>query len=631
MQIVPEQDITAERLALMREMQYLMVLRVYLSEQLLGYRSLLIDVLAIGKFARFAHEKRCSLRDVLEQRHLLDAFITQVPSSQCRDVIRWLNFLRIRNPVHELGFEVAQAKKWAELKMRSNEYHKSRSQTAPLPTRIYLGVISSLSSELDNIEAHRDRLMAALREGIKLHREYKAKGWKMGASFGPELIEKHGLKDFLSRMGCSADLPGLASALTHIQRVCKLQIHTFSGMRDEEAEHLPYHCMVTKKAGHGKTHSLIAGVTTKLDGARAKITHWVTTESQGFRAIRVAQSFADVIYEFLGAKPGTAEKTKDDFPLFVSTGYLPWMNTQEASPDSSDDTDTSIQLNESVGLDTPMKASRYAASRTLGLTDLTESLKASLFPVIEASDIAELAAIDPFRDWASEPAFAVGKRWSLKTHQLRRSLALYANASGLVKSSSLRRQLQHITREMGEYYGRGSLFAKNFLKDDPKGYKEHICSEWQDTEQEAQYLAFARDVLDTDERLCGPGGSFYDLKKQRGEVMTAKEVKQQLKLGRMSYKAHPLGGCTHVGTCDKQKGLRLTSGICISEGCKSLVGKHSNIIKLIAIQRQFVSRRDPDSIEGAMEKEELDILEVAEVQWRPSKRPVSGSPRGKHV
>lgn len=35
--------------------------------------------------------------------------------------------------------------------------------------------------------------------------------------------------------------------------------------------------------------------------------------------------------------------------------------------------------------------------------------------------------------------------------------------------SSLRRQLQHITREMGEYYGRGSVFAKNFLADDPKG------------------------------------------------------------------------------------------------------------------------------------------------------------------
>lgn len=43
-------------------------------------------------------------------------------------------------------------------------------------------------------------------------------------------------------------------------------------------------------------------------------------------------------------------------------------------------------------------------------------------------------------------------------------------------------------------------------------------------EQEAQYLAFIRDVWSTNELLCGPGGTFYDLKKQRGEVMTAKEV-----------------------------------------------------------------------------------------------------------
>lgn len=612
--VIRAEDITAQRLALMRELQYLMVLRIYHSERLLGYKTLATDLLSLGKFACFAQEKRCSLRDVLEQRTLLDAFIAQVPSCQCTSVVKWYSFLSERITESELGFEVAVPKKLAELKKRSNDYIKSRLQTAPLPTRIYLGLINALSSELDDVEAHRDHLLAALREGITLNREHaikeakEAKGWDRRIVFGPDLIMKHGLTEFLTRRGLCAGLMGLTSAVTNIQRICKLQVHTFSGMRDEEAEHLPYHCMQTEKAGHGRRHNLFVGVTTKLNGARSKRTRWVTTEAQGFRAVRLAQSFAAVIYECLGVTPSTSEETKDNFPLFVSSAYLPW--TPEA------------------GLPTD---SHYASGQQLGSGFLSNSLKTSLFPVIEIEDITELVAIDEFRDWATEPDFAIGQPWPLKSHQLRRSLALYANASGLVKTSSLKRQLQHITSEMAQYYGRGSVFAKNFLMDDPKGYKKHICLQWQDSEHEAQYLAFTRDVLNSDEPLCGPAGRFYDLKKQRGEVMSAQEVKDQLKMGRMSYKAHHLGGCTNVGACDKQKGLNLIGAICISEHCKSLIGKHSHILQIIPIQQGRLRNMDPDSIDFLVEKEELAVLEATEINWRPAARPLGTSPGARNV
>lgn len=613
-QKVRKEEVTAPRLTLMREMQYLMVLRVYHSRRLLGYRSLFLALFALGKFARFAQEKRCSIRDVLEQRILLDAYITNVPASHCLAIVKWLNFLRDDVTVAQLGFEVAVPKKWAVLKKRAIDYIKSRSQTAPLPTRIYSGLINALSSEIDDFEVHQNRLLAVLREAIILHREHKAtqakeaKVWNGTPKFGPDLIVKHGLREFLSSKGCGADLHGLASAVVNIQRVCKLQVHTFSGMRDGEAGHLPYHCMETVNAGHGRRHSLFVGITTKLAGARFKRTHWVTTEAQGFRAVRLAQSFAAMIYECLGVTPSTAEETKDNFPLFVSSSYLPWVKSLNASTDS-----------------------RYAPSQQLGVGSLSDSLKTVLCPIIKAADIAELVAIDEFRDWASEREFAVGQPWPLKSHQLRRSLALYAHASGLVKTSSLKRQLQHITREMAEYYSRGSVFAKDFLKDDPKAYREHICREWQDTEQEAQYLAFTRDVLNSDEPLCGPGGLFYDLKKQRGEMMSAQEVKDQLKMGRMAYKEMPLGGCNHVGTCDKQKGLRLTSGICISENCKSLIGKHSRIIKIIPMQRHIIASLQPGSIVFDMEKEELDILIEAEAKWRSANRPKSASQKARNV
>ncbi len=613
-QTVKTEDITAARLELIRELQHLMVLRIYHSERLLGYKSFQVDLLCLWRVARFAEEKGCTLRDVLEKTDQLDAYIADVPLSQCRYIVLWLNFLRSPDPASVLGFEVAKPKRWGELKRRANHYINNQFQTAPLPTRIYVALINALASEIDDIEAHQDGLLGALREALILHGQHKAKkvkeakGWERSPEFGPDLIAKHSLGDFLTRHGFRANVQGLTGAVTNIFRICKTQIHTFSGMRDEEAEHLPYHCMDTVNAGHGRTHSLIVGVTTKLVGARYKRTRWVTTEAQGFRAIRLAQSFASVIYESLGVTPSTAENRKDDFSLFVSSSYLSWI----------------------PGPNLP-ENSRFAPGSALGINNLPDSLKTALCSIIGAEDIAELEAVDPFRDWAGEPEFAIGQPWPLKVHQLRRSLALYANASGLVKTSSLRRQLQHLTREMAEYYGRGSAFAKNFLVDDPVEYKRHICVDWQDSEQEAQYLAFTRDVLNSEEPLYGASGRFFDLKRQRNEVMSAEEIKEQIRMGRLAYKTHPLGGCTGTGACDKQKGLRLTRGLCVSEHCKCLVGKHSKIIKIVQIQRAFVSRLDPDSIVYAMEKEELDMLEVAELEWQPSNRALTAPQGVTHV
>lgn len=95
-------------------------------------------------------------------------------------------------------------------------------------------------------------------------------------------------------------------------------------MRREEVEFLSFHCTETVKRAHGRKHCLIVGVTTKLEGARCRNTKWVTTESDGFRAIHLAQEFAAVIYENLGVIPSTKASSKDDYPLFLSSDYLPW-------------------------------------------------------------------------------------------------------------------------------------------------------------------------------------------------------------------------------------------------------------------------------------------------------------------
>ncbi len=586
--------VTSEREARIRELQFLMTRLIYFGNEN-APRTLETKLSPLYFLARFAESRACTIRDVLTETSLLDACGASMPDFQLKGWMGWINFLRQLDPVTELGFVIATPRGWKDLERRNWNLINNRRQHAPLPTRIYGGLINNLSAELDDIEAHAPQLLSALRDALVQHAHAKATQQNHEISVGPTLIERHGLSDYLSRRGFNLRqraLATLSGAVTEIFLVCKLQIHVFSGMRHDEARTLPYYCMVSKNGQHGRKHFLIAGVTTKFNKGRRLRTHWVTTNDDGFRAIRLAQQFASLIYESLSITPSNVDAHKDEFPLFPSADYLPWGTVRKIVPDAR------IQ----------------PADRALKKTD---ELSARLLPVIEEEDIAELEEIDSFRDWRDEPKFAIGLHWPLNNHQLRRSLAVYANASGLVRLTSLRRQLQHITREMSLYYGRGSTFCKNFIADDPDGYRKHVAPEWQEGEDEAEMLAFTREVLNSTEPMFGGAGSFYQRRKERGEIMTREDVQKQMKAGLLNYTPGPLGGCTKSGECDKRKGLAMVDVSCATEDCKNLVGKHSKIIRVIQLKRAAMVHITPGSIEASIEKEELEALERIEREWRP--------------
>ncbi len=598
--VVDKLRVSREREGRIRELQFLMTRQIYFGNEN-SPQTLRAKQYVLHSLARFAESQSCMIRDVLIETSLLDVFGASIPDYQVQYWMAWVNFFRQLDPATQLGITVATPKGWKDLERRKMDRRNISRQHSSLPTRIYGGLINNLSAELDYIEAFSSRLLGALRDALAEHAKAKVKQSKRGIRVGPALIKKYGLGDYLARRGFNAKaraLNQLSSAVTEIFLVCKLQVHVFSGMRHDEARTLPYHCLVTKKGRHGRTHSLIAGVTTKFNKGRRLRTHWVTTNDEGFRAIRLAQRFASVVFESLGIIPSKADPHKDEFPLFPSTDYLPWGRSKMV-PDARIQT-SGKKLNETK-----------------------ESFHARLYPIIEEEDIAELEEIDPFRAWRDEPEFSVGQRWPLTTHQLRRSLAVYANASGLVRLTSLRRQLQHITREMSLYYGRGSTFCKNFIANDPDGYKQHIAPEWQDGEDEAMMLAFTRDVLNSKEPMFGGAGTYYQRQKERGEVISREDVNKQMKAGLLSYRSGPLGGCTKPGRCDKRKGLDLIDISCVSDGCKNLVGKHSKIIRVIQLKRASMAHIPQSSIESEIEREELETLERVEREWRPQTSPTA--------
>lgn len=583
-------EISSDRLARMHEMQQLMALLIFRKVgEPLAAASMKPWLTGVSQIALFAESVSCSVKEVLATPGLLDTFIASLTDFATKRILAWLKFLWKLERTEQLCLPAAVPQRVRELQHRAQSASESDKQHVPLPTRVYAYVINSLIAEMQDIEEHAERLIAALLAAIgdKVHA-------KKGNIFGHNLISHYGLEDYFNRRGIELSLLGLSSAIADIYRVCKLQIHVFSGMRDAEAAHLPFYCTSSERRIGGARHALIVGVTSKLNGGHPSRGRWVTTEQDGFRAINIAQRFSSVIYGCLGVHPRDDEKERDNFPLFLSTIYLPWWSRKSRPAPK-----------------------RFSALRS-DLGDNSSTLRLRIAPTIEPVDLIELEEIDPHRDWPSEPEYVVGARWPLKPHQLRRSLALYANASGLVRTSSLRRQLHHITREMSLYYARGSAFAINFLSDDPAGFNHHVIREWQAGVEESQYLAFVRDVLKSDELLYGPAGKFYEMQKARHEVISPDHLKKQIKMGRLAYQATPFGGCTNTGPCNSPKGLRIVKVACVTENCKNLIGKHSKIIQVIKMQWATLSRMDPRSITYQLEKEDLDDLIVAEKMWRPT-------------
>jgi hypothetical protein len=171
---------------------------------------------------------------------------------------------------------------------------------------------------------------------------------------------------------------------------------------------------------------------------------------------------------------------------------------------------------------------------------------------------------------------------------------------------------------MSLYYGRGSTFCKDFVTVDPKGYKKHFASEWQDGETEAMALSFTRDVLNSVEPMFGGAGNFYQRQKERGEIMSFEEVTHRMKAGLLNYQPSPFGGCTKVGSCDKRKGINLIDISCATDECTYLIGKHSKIVRVFKLRQAAAAHIIPGSIEGAMEEENLKGLERLEEKWRPN-------------
>jgi len=511
---------------------------------------------------------------------LLEDFCSSLDEkSEIKNTARAMSVLMAMDPVTDIGFELGCAALISGLHERINQYPKNR-QTPPMPTRIYSIVLATFSRELDEFSAVEDRYLALVRRIVSLC-EIPAKERRTLADIS-WLLDEYNLAEYFANKELASTVGGVSAGLSAIQVICRLTVIAYSGMRRSEALALPYKC-ASQERSFGMVHHLLEGRTTKLEHGRIRRTRWVTSR-EGFRAVNIARRIAVTIYEAIGDVPKGGVERINRYPLFIAPSYLRF--TSKPSYQKGQDA--------------------YQTSDTRLSSRSFKQLMTRLCPLIEEQDLDELEQIDIERVWRDESDYQPGKPWPLRMHQFRRSLALYAQRSGIVSLPSLRRQLQHITKEMSLYYSKGSIFAKNFIEDEPDEYNEHICKEWREAKPVAEAIAFLRDVVFSEERLFGAAGIFEEQKKKRGQVVDRNVTILQFKKGLTAYKETPFGGCVKIGECDKV-GIRLMGVLCL-EDCKSIVIKLSKLNRAIAQQQHLIELMDPSSPTYVMEKIDLDAM-----------------------
>lgn len=583
---------TDYELSIINKIKWIMFSIIWFRREPLGAVSLQQRLTILRDIAKYCVDNKLSFEDFFNNAQTLKRYIerkTHTRISLLPPLIKDLLYIGNKN----LGFDVLGGKTLKQLSNLKSEYLSNCKQHPPIPSRIYLLLIERINKELDEFAAVADQLLRLTiacadhpLNGLSISSQ-KRKAYQLGIKWSKNLpyptfdnlVNKFKLIDFFSSQKENIKYSinttyNLKGVLSRYIRICMQAIHLYSGMRSSEVANLPFHCHDSFRS-KGKDHHLIIGRTTKLNHGNPKPTKWVTSV-EGYKAIKLMQKISLTIYKVIGDVPKKNNPTK--YPLFVSLSYL--------------------------GLETKplqQKSNKYDTGK---YSDNLQKYLPYLIPSIDEADIKELEEIDLHRPWRSEDRFQVGKPWPLTSHQFRRSLALYASKSGYVSLPSLRRCLQHITNEMASYYSKGSVFAKDLIKND----SNHFAKEYQDTQPESQALAYIAQVLFSDERLFGPHGEWVE-RHVRVKVPFLSETNRQetikrFQKGEISYKETHLGGCTELKPCDKQA-MRSIIG-CLD--CNRSVIKISKLDRLIKAQQTLVETLKPNTMEWHTENSDLTAL-----------------------
>lgn len=525
--------------------------------------------------SKFALENKTTITKIIENNILLNSYINNKCSNlgkvQC--LSSTLVFLdNLSNRSTQINFQ-RNKDIFKLLKSKINDFSAEHHQTSIIPSRILAESIRQRWIQIEEIETNLTNLIKFLDMCIESERfassetminKYKwdcnkTLQWKEAINFYQlnNLFKKYSLKNRINFKGF----------ITKMQGTCKHLLHAYTGMRNGEMLNTQSNCL--ESVPTNSRICRIISTTSKFTGTNQNA-KWVTSKEVE-RIIFILRSINQVIAKHYNLN-------LNDLPLFLSGNIF----VEKGK----------IRDNENI------RAKRKFDKRD----ELPLDYSSLRLTIEDKQEIEEIDFNKNIRD------LEIGLPWEFKTHQYRRSLAIYSIQSGLVSLGALQIQMKHLFREMTLYYGNGASYARK-LFDIPK---EHIANDLDALKPELDTLAYIKNVIFSDEKLFGAHESFVENNTKQNNhkfktyfLENRDKTLKQFKNGEIAYKETALGGCIATEACDS----RLTRSITACFDCHGGVLKKSKVDNVIQKQKEFISFLDPSSIEYRTEVEDLNRLE----------------------
>lgn len=480
-------------------------------------------------------------------------------------------------------------------------------QTPYIPPRIWSYQVSRLKECLEDFISHETEIIACYKFCLKAYannvggdlslafkglgtespfNDVRKKGKRSSgkAFYGSFAFtaDKYGLSDILEKWGNSEfgiTLKTFSSYLSLISSVGAAYIANFSLMRISEVSKLRLDCLEVEVDNYNEEIYLIKGITSKTvkdDDAR-----WIVSPT-----VKVAVDAMSIISRLRVKSTQShpySNLSKEDIknPLLQPVIWEPWMSSRK---NKFDNKYKKLRTYDDIYNTWPKLFDQQELLITENDLDTARRMTSDLDPDI----------------------FAVGKKWTLAWHQLRRTGAVNMLASGLVSEFSLQYQLKHASQAMSRYYGQNYYKLSRPLDVNARNY----------------YLKeMYQSIVDDFKKLQSDNFISPHSQKRKNQILSEISLKDHNQLlkaaeaGTISYRETYLGGCANNGPPCPLGGISNISS-CMGFGddkpCKSILVDR-NKLKLIENLRDSLNQQLSNVNNGSLLHQSLQAqVESAE-------------------
>lgn len=532
-------------------------------------RTVSIKYQTINNICSYAYKRNKSINDIFSNKKLLKIFIIGIMRNLPSTAGTLKTLLELLKSIsYERSGFIYKSNKLNEKLLASidKKYKDSLEQTLMIPVNIYLFSAKARWEHIIFIEKHLTNLVAFLQKftqnrGFAIYSIYDVKEEnKQNYVSWERAIEIFELRELFAKYNVNSR-KNFSNFIARIQGTCRHLIHQYTGMRDNECRNLQNDCW------REKSHNL----PTRIFGYESKI-HGINTPQ-----VWITHPEIKRVIDLLNAITKPMHKAYCpqliNPPLMIRSGFLRNI--------------TKGRFYEEI-----------IADQILYELPIDETKIKITKEHIEE----ELKAIEPTRDFADHEWIKEGALWQFKTHQYRRSLAIYAQGSGLVSLYAIREQFGQLLTSMAAYYGNGHKNVRQL--DGRTNEKEHISNYMQQIKPITSALSYLKNVILSKSINFGANGSFLEKnivakteKEKEVAILKSSALIKKFKNGILHYQETAMGGCTTPYPCGN---YLLPDFFIYCNGCEHSIHKIEKIERLALKQHEYVMKLEknaPESIE----------------------------------